>query len=362
MKKNKFILSTYELDSKSAALFRSYCHLLQPQLNSRWIVNNSDKKCDVLVVNGGADALTNVSVKAKIILEKSNGNVFESHEKIDETRIFKLYNPIKSVGIINILNKVSSLEKPGYQQNQAPKKRFILRETLSKLATKGLRNGNYYKKAAKSISITNKLLDVCQPNRIKQSKIVFLGRPGVGKTTAIGVASTDNMLTTEVNTTDSVGLLKKQTTIGIDYGELKIESKIKLRLYGTPGQDRYDFIRNQTVKNTDIYIIMVSLASFSFIKDLSYFENLIEKSGNRHAIKVIALTHSDLALNNNCQLVETIMQKKSQQVLVSFMDPRKKSDVQTVLKKAVVLMKDKSVINQASVDKNKDYSGVGLAV
>ena len=67
-----------------------------------------------------------------------------------------------------------------------------------------------------------------------EHKILFSGTTGAGKTTAIGQVSEIPPLSTDVRNTDT-SLAKKMTTVGLDNGE-------KLRLYGTPGQQRFDFM------------------------------------------------------------------------------------------------------------------------
>jgi uncharacterized protein len=72
-------------------------------------------------------------------------------------------------------------------------------------------------------------------------KILFTGVAGAGKTTAISAVSEIPPMNTDVvNTDDSLG--KPTTTVGLDYGELTLEGGDKLRLYGTPGQSRFDFM------------------------------------------------------------------------------------------------------------------------
>ncbi|MCF6300879.1 MAG: 50S ribosome-binding GTPase, partial [Proteobacteria bacterium] len=196
-------------------------------------------------------------------------------------------------------------------------------------------------------SIVNKLLDTCKPKRIKQLKVVFLGRPGSGKTTAIGNISTSKVLTTEVSATDSVGMLKNQTTIGIDYGEYKFEDKIMLRLYGTPGQKRYDFVRNQIIKNADIYIIMIDLTSSHPFQELNYFNSTINRSGiNRGVIKMIALTHADQSKLNVSQLVKQLKDKSHGKFLISVMDPRNQIESKKVLKNVAELILNQDLIEQ----------------
>jgi uncharacterized protein len=74
-----------------------------------------------------------------------------------------------------------------------------------------------------------------------EHKILFTGIAGAGKTTAIAAVSEIPPLNTDVGNTDAL-LGKATTTVGLDYGELTLEDGDKLRLYGTPGQMRFDFM------------------------------------------------------------------------------------------------------------------------
>lgn len=74
-----------------------------------------------------------------------------------------------------------------------------------------------------------------------EHKILFSGTVGVGKTTAISAISEVPVLCTDVKNTDP-SVNKQLTTVGLDYGELTLDNGDKLRLYGTPGQKRFDFM------------------------------------------------------------------------------------------------------------------------
>lgn len=76
---------------------------------------------------------------------------------------------------------------------------------------------------------------------MSEHKILFTGTTGAGKTTAIAAISEVPPMTTDVRNTDT-GLAKSMTTVGMDYGEVTLEGGDKLRLYGTPGQKRFDFM------------------------------------------------------------------------------------------------------------------------
>ncbi|MHB8253488.1 MAG: GTP-binding protein [Acidiferrobacter sp.] len=73
-------------------------------------------------------------------------------------------------------------------------------------------------------------------------KLVFVGSMGAGKTTAIRTISEIEPITTDVYNTDQAEFDKDETTVAMDYGELTLQGGETLRLYGTPGQERFDFM------------------------------------------------------------------------------------------------------------------------
>lgn len=72
-------------------------------------------------------------------------------------------------------------------------------------------------------------------------KIVFTGTPGAGKTTAIAALSDIAPVLTDVANTDP-SLAKAVTTVGLDYGHVDLGDGLRVRLFGTPGQQRFDFM------------------------------------------------------------------------------------------------------------------------
>ncbi len=75
-----------------------------------------------------------------------------------------------------------------------------------------------------------------------QHKIIFAGPVGAGKTTAIKSLSDIPVMTTDEDATDMTTNRKPQTTVAMDYGLLKLEGGERVHLYGTPGQERFDFM------------------------------------------------------------------------------------------------------------------------
>ena len=70
-------------------------------------------------------------------------------------------------------------------------------------------------------------------------KIVMAGPVGAGKTTFIRSLSEIPVVDTDEIATEDIG--KETTTVAMDFGMLTLD-EIPIFLFGTPGQDRFDFM------------------------------------------------------------------------------------------------------------------------
>jgi GTPase SAR1 family protein len=80
-----------------------------------------------------------------------------------------------------------------------------------------------------------------------QYKLLFTGPVGAGKTTAIASLSDEAPIKTDVVASDMTRRFKPETTVALDYGVMRLPAGGKLHLYGTPlygtpGQERFDFM------------------------------------------------------------------------------------------------------------------------
>jgi small GTP-binding protein len=73
-------------------------------------------------------------------------------------------------------------------------------------------------------------------------KIVVTGPFAAGKTTLIRTISEITVLSTEKDITDETKSRKSETTVAMDFGRITIDHDLVLYLFGTPGQDRFDFM------------------------------------------------------------------------------------------------------------------------
>ena len=79
----------------------------------------------------------------------------------------------------------------------------------------------------------------------KEIKVVVMGSKDVGKTTLM-----ENLI-------GKIGKVEHNgTTVAIDYGNIEIEGK-KIHLFGTPGQERFEFMRELTLNGTDFVLLVL---------------------------------------------------------------------------------------------------------
>ena len=74
-------------------------------------------------------------------------------------------------------------------------------------------------------------------------KVVVTGPFAAGKTTLIQTISEITVLSTETEVTDETRSRKTGTTVAMDFGRITVDRDLVLYLFGTPGQERFDFMR-----------------------------------------------------------------------------------------------------------------------
>lgn len=105
---------------------------------------------------------------------------------------------------------------------------------------------------------------------MNEYKILFTGTVGAGKTTAIGAISETPPVVTDVTNNDrSSG--KPLTTVGLDFGQLTLPSGDRIRLFGTPGQQRFEFLWKILVKNALGIILLADNSRPDPLADLDVY-------------------------------------------------------------------------------------------
>ncbi len=107
--------------------------------------------------------------------------------------------------------------------------------------------------------------------KYKEHKIVFAGPTGAGKTTAIRAVSEVTPISTEAYASDEVREQKETTTVALDYGELSLSQTEVLRLYGTPGQERFSHMWQMLCRGAMGTIFLMDNSRADPISDLAFY-------------------------------------------------------------------------------------------
>lgn len=163
---------------------------------------------------------------------------------------------------------------------------------------------------------------------LQQYKIVFAGTMGAGKTEAIRSLSDVPVLLTEAFNTDDDSHAKMETTVGIDYGEVTLDDGVKIGLYGTPGQSRFDFIWPVICRGAIGAIVLIDHNIENPIQEL---ENYLEVFQNYTDNIAIGITHVDLASEQPTSIYKDWLISQELYSPLFFIDARKKDDVLLLL-------------------------------
>jgi small GTP-binding protein len=119
-------------------------------------------------------------------------------------------------------------------------------------------------------------------------KIVVTGPFSAGKTTLIRTISEITVLSTEKDISDHTKSRKAETTVAMDFGRITIDRDLVLYLFGTPGQDRFDFMWEILGEGMLGYILLI---------DSSREDSLEEAVGILAAFRKMARVPFVVALN-----------------------------------------------------------------
>ena len=111
-------------------------------------------------------------------------------------------------------------------------------------------------------------------------KIVVTGPFAAGKTTFIETISEITVLSTERDVTDHTRSVKGRTTVAMDFGRITVADDLALYLFGTPGQDRFDFMWEILAEGMLGFVLMVDVSRPESLREahqiLSFFRRIAD--------------------------------------------------------------------------------------
>ena len=173
---------------------------------------------------------------------------------------------------------------------------------------------------------------------MQQYKIIFSGPVGAGKSTAIKVLSDIDVVATEARASDHVKNIKDTTTVAMDYGRINLDSETTVHLYGTPGQERFNFMWEILAKGALGLVLLIDCSVPSIKTDISTYLDAFKEFINDNPV-VIGLTRSDLCDGINWDNIHNVLTEKGISAPVFEVDARDKTDI-NMLVEALVLSID----------------------
>lgn len=171
----------------------------------------------------------------------------------------------------------------------------------------------------------------------EELKIVIVGNVGAGKTSAIEAISEIPLVSTDVSATDDVKDMKLNTTVAMDYGELTLEDGKLLRIYGTPGQERFSFMWDILGEDALGIIILVSHNQPNSLEALNtywnYFKDSIEQSTG-----VIGVTHIEDSPPEEIQQYYDFMEQRNIHYPLFSIDARREDHMKLILKSMAAMV------------------------
>ena len=335
MKHNR-ILSTAGICPSNSTKLRSYCNLMQGSLTDKWLFADDFVESHVCIVRD--DYLSSIGKEKMdnfqeiIVINKSNKDLdykYQITPPLTASKIKTVLNQISKETQFKKLNLTESSPKKAVNKFKAAfssiRKNFFGKEDKKIIEIK---NNNRDKFIS---NITNKI----QSTKITPYKVVLLGSPGSGKTTAIAAASFGKALNSDVVATDSVANDKAKTTVGIDYAEIDIPShdgeEQKISLFGTPGQIKFNFIWDVVGKNADGFIILLDMSRPEPLSYLKFYSKFLHDEIGNTSLVYCALTHCEKYFGDISNIMEMISSEYSNIKGVYRIDAREKEDVSIVL-------------------------------
>ena len=164
----------------------------------------------------------------------------------------------------------------------------------------------------------------------QHKKIIFTGPVGAGKTTAIQSMSDIPIISTNEEASDMTKQRKSQTTVAMDYGQIKIGQKEKIHLYGTPGQERFNFMWDILTKGALGLILLLDNSRDNPQQDLKFYTGSFKSFINQGEL-VVGITRIDDEKNPNINNYRDWLNELSIQAPVFSVDARERQDVSSLI-------------------------------
>jgi len=161
-------------------------------------------------------------------------------------------------------------------------------------------------------------------------KIIFTGPVGAGKTTAIQSMSDIPIISTNESASDMTKQRKSNTTVAMDYGQIKIGDKERIHLYGTPGQERFSFMWEILSKGALGLVLLLDNSRENPQQDLKFYTQAFSDFINKGEL-VVGITRIDDINKPNINHYRQWIDDLQIRAPVFSVDARERQDVSSLI-------------------------------
>ncbi|MDD1605197.1 MAG: ATP/GTP-binding protein [Methylococcaceae bacterium] len=165
---------------------------------------------------------------------------------------------------------------------------------------------------------------------MSQYKIIFTGPVGAGKTTAIHSISDLPPIKTDAAASDMAKSKKSATTVAMDYGVMNLPGGEKLHLYGTPGQERFDFMWDILVTGGIGLVLLLDNTRADPFVDMKFFLDAFNKFIGDTAV-AIGVTQMDVSAKPTIDDYQVQLSGMGLKLPVFAVDARVRNDISILI-------------------------------
>lgn len=181
-------------------------------------------------------------------------------------------------------------------------------------------------------------------------RLVVTGSVGAGKSTFVQTVSDVEAVDTDRTATDATAQIKRKTTVALDFGRLSFGSQMEIQIYGTPGQDRFNYMWDVLIQRAHICILLVAAHRPDDIAQARQILLSVKEKAQTQIPVMIGITHQDCAdaLSTEAVIERLGYRSGDDRPTVATVNPNDKASVlQTVNLALLALLL--SQVNSASV-------------
>lgn len=182
--------------------------------------------------------------------------------------------------------------------------------------------------------------------RMQEHKIIILGEMGAGKTTAIQSIVDGKIVSTDVTNTDN-DVKKATTTVAMDYGDVPLPNGDRLRIFGAPGQKRFDFLWPTLAKGSAGGIILVDAEQGNTIENLSSYLSVLKNKKISIPV-IVGITKADLISAKELENIKLGLSQKGYHIPLMACDARERKSVMLLIDTLMCEIETQELLKQIS--------------